>query len=284
MAPASEISYDGLTTLAVSFAAEGVLHVVLNRPNQLNAMSPAFWREFEETFRKIARDPRVLSVVISANGRLFTAGLDLKASGIVSPGSGTGGGDVARKAFHLREEILATQEPFNWIERCGKPVVVAIHSKCVGGGVDLASACDIRYCSEDSEFTIKEVDVGLAADVGTLARFPRIVGNDSVVRELAYTARWFGAKEAKEIGFIGRVLPTKEAAVQAAIETATVIASKSPVAVQGTKHNLLYNRDHSVEEGNRFVANWNAFALQSEDVGKAVMASLAKKKATFARL
>lgn len=123
---------------------------------------------------------------------------------------------------------------------------------------------DIRYCSADAWFTIKEVDVGLAADVGTLARFPKIVGNDSITRELAYTARKFDAQEAKEIGFIGRIFPTKEDAVNAAIETAKLIASKSPVGVQGTKNALLYSRDHTVAEGNAYIANWNAFALQTE--------------------
>ncbi len=156
------------------------------------------------------------------------------------------------------------QESFTAIEKCPQPVIAAVHSACIGGGVDLLCACDIRYASKDSFFSIKEVDVGLAADVGTLQRMPKIVGNEGFVRELAYTARRFDAKEAFERGFITRVLECKDATLKAALETAEVIASKSPVAVVGTKRFLVHARDHTVQEGLEYAANWNMVMLETE--------------------
>lgn len=180
--------------------------------------------------------------------------------------------------------VLQFQDSFTSIERCPKPVVAAIHGACIGGGVDLISACDVRYATKDAFFQIKEVDVGLAADVGTLQRLPRIVGGDSLVRELCYTARKLGADEALRCGLVSRLLEDKDAVVAAAVQTAELIAEKSPVAVQGTKHNLIYARDHSVPESLRYMATWNAAMLQSEDVMKAAVAAISKEKPKFKKL
>jgi delta(3,5)-delta(2,4)-dienoyl-CoA isomerase len=270
------------TTLKVERVAKNVLHVILNR-GPLNAMNAAFWAECRACFEEIDRDTECRAVVLSSGGRIFTAGLDLKDGGLGNIG-GNQHADVARKAYHTRQHILEIQESFNAIERCGKPVIAAVHGLCVGGGVDMLSACDIRYCSKDAEFTIKEVDVGLAADVGTLQRFPKIVGNDSLVRELAYTARRFGAVEAKEIGFIGRIFADKEATVDAALTLAREIATKSPIAVTGTKQVLNYSRDHTVEEGLKMVALWNASMLQTHDIPVSVQAAQKKQIADYSKL
>jgi Delta3,5-Delta2,4-dienoyl-CoA isomerase len=154
----------------------------------------------------------------------------------------------------------------------------------VGGGIDLLCCCDIRLAQEEAWFTIKEVDVGLAADLGTLQRLPKIVGNDSIVRELAYTARRFGAQEAKEIGFLSSVLPDRDALYEAAHAMASVIAAKSPVAVVGTKVNLNYARDHGVAEALAYQAAWNGATLQTEDLPKSFMASLKKETPKYSKL
>ncbi|OXB51870.1 hypothetical protein ASZ78_007018, partial [Callipepla squamata] len=148
------------------------------------------------------------------------------------------------------------------LEKCPKPVIAAVHGACIGGGVDLVSACDIRYCSQDAWFQVKtdsvspnatqEVDIGLAADVGTLQRLPKIVGSQSLVNELAFTARKMMAPEAQSCGLVSRVFPDKAALLQGALELAAAIAARSPVAVQGTKVNLLYSRDHSVPDSLRY--------------------------------
>ncbi|NXE57950.1 ECH1 protein, partial [Casuarius casuarius] len=212
------------------------------------------------------------------------AGLDL-----VEMGSEflVAGEDAARRAWKLRQKIRAYQESFSALEKCPKPVIAAVHGACIGGGVDLVTACDIRYCSQDAWFQVKEVDIGLAADVGTLQRLPKIVGSQSLVNELAFTARKLTAPEALSCGLVSRVFPDKAALLQGALELAATVASKSPVAVQGTKVNLVYARDHPVPEGLRYAATWNMSMLQTEDVLKSVQAALEKKdpsEVAFAKL
>ncbi|KAM6289228.1 delta(3,5)-Delta(2,4)-dienoyl-CoA isomerase, mitochondrial [Aegotheles albertisi] len=253
-----------------------VLHVELNRPARRNAMDTAFWREMVECFRDISEDPSCRAVVISGAGKVFTAGIDLAEMGAEFL-TGEEDEDVARRGWRLRQKIQQYQETFNVLEKCPKPVIVAVHGACIGAGVDLISACDIRYCSQDAWFQVKEVDIGLAADVGTLQRLPKIVGSQSLVNELAFTARKMMAPEAQSCGLVSRVFPDKEALLEGALEVAAAIAARSPVAVQGTKVNLVYARDHPVPEGLRYVATWNMCMLQSEDLPKSAQAAMEKK-------
>ncbi|XP_072039904.1 delta(3,5)-Delta(2,4)-dienoyl-CoA isomerase, mitochondrial-like [Amphiura filiformis] len=276
-------------TLRVTSPQQFVYHVELNRPNKMNAMSKRFFRELTECFNRIARDSDCRVVVVSAAGRMFTAGLDLTDSAFLSeigsnPGTDDEDTDAARKAMAIYHVVPTLQESMTSIEKCLKPVIAAVHGACVGGGVDLVSACDIRMCSKDAWFSIKEVDIGVSADVGTLQRFPKVVGNDSLVRELAYTSRALRTEEAKELGFVSQTFPDKESLINGAMELATHIASKSPVAVQGTKANLVYSRDHSVQEGLDYVKTWNMAMLQTEDMIKAVTARLQKEQAKFSKL
>ncbi|XP_060254047.1 delta(3,5)-Delta(2,4)-dienoyl-CoA isomerase, mitochondrial isoform X1 [Ovis aries] len=233
-------------SLRVTAAQKHVLHVQLNRPEKRNAMNKAFWREMVVCFNKIAEDSDCRVVVISGAGKMFTSGIDLMdmASELLQPA----GDDTARISWHLHSLITRYQETFSVIEKCPKPVIAAIHGGCIGGGVDLITACDIRYSTRDSFFQVKEVDVGLAADVGTLQRLPKVIGNQSLVNELAYTARKMMADEALESGLVSRLFPDKETMLDAAFTLAAEISSKSPVAVQSTKINLIYSRDHSVTE------------------------------------
>uniref|UniRef100_A0A1A7Y020 Delta(3,5)-Delta(2,4)-dienoyl-CoA isomerase, mitochondrial n=1 Tax=Iconisemion striatum TaxID=60296 RepID=A0A1A7Y020_9TELE len=263
------------TTLAISRPAESITHVELHRPEKRNAMNKAFWSEMVECFNEIAEDQDCRVVVVSGAGKMFTAGIDLMdmASDILQPK----GDDVARISWNLRKTISKYQETFSIIEKCPKPVVVAVHGACIGGGVDLITACDIRLCTQDAWFQVKEVDIGLAADVGTLQRLPKVIGSRSLVNELALTARKMFADEAKSSGLVSRVFADKEAMMAGALEMAGEIAGRSPVAVQGTKVHLVYSRDHSVAEGLHYMATWNMSMLQTEDVMKSAQAAMEKK-------
>ena len=274
-------------SLAVTRPSPFVVQVELNRPNKLNAMNRAFWKEMVECFTLLSHDPDCRSVVLSGAGKVFTAGLDLKDFadffGKLTEDTDEGD-DPARRAMRLRHVIAEMQDTFSVIERCPKPVVAAVHGACIGGGVDMISACDVRYCSQDAWFVIKEVDLGLAADVGTLQRFPKIVGNDSLVRELAYSCDKLTADRAQQIGFVSKVCDDAESTRAAALELANRIAERSPVAVQGTKVNLNYSRNHSIDESLHFQALWNAGMLQTEDLVRAGMAHMSKQKPVFSKL
>ncbi|KAJ9443605.1 delta(3,5)-Delta(2,4)-dienoyl-CoA isomerase [Diplonema papillatum] len=256
-----------------------VAHVEINRPKKLNAMNPAFWQEMRECFRSLSVDNDVRAVVISARGRLFTSGLDLKEMMLSFDAS-----DIARKAARLLPHIASLQQSFSAIEECRVPVIAAIHSGCIGGGVDLITACDVRYASSDAWFAIKEVDIGLAADVGTLQRLPKVVGNHSLVREWCYTGRRFDAQEALNAGLVSRLFDSREEVIAGALTLAKTLAAKSPVAILGTKHNLNYSRDHTVADGLEHIAVWNSAMLQTKDLMQAAQASFAKKPAKFAKL
>ena len=163
-------------------------------------------------------------------------------------------------------------------------MIAAIHGYCIGAGVDLASACDIRICAKDTKFTIKEVDIGLAADIGTLQRFQKVVGNESWARELAYTARFFNHEEALQRGFVSSIHENKEEVLKQALALAQVIAAKSPVAVSTSKRSIVYSRDHTVQEGLDHISTLNASMLQTDDMATAAMASMSKQKAHFNKL
>ncbi len=164
------------------------------------------------------------------------------------------------------------------------PVIAAIHGYCIGAGVDLASACDIRVCAKDTQFTIKEVDVGLAADIGTLQRFQKVVGNESWARELAYTARFFTAEEALQRGFVSKVCDTFDDVMKTAMDLANLIASKSPIAVSTSKKSIVFSRDHSVEEGLNHIALLNSSMLQTDDLMVAASAIMQKSVPHFNKL
>ncbi|XP_077468351.1 delta(3,5)-Delta(2,4)-dienoyl-CoA isomerase, mitochondrial isoform X1 [Stigmatopora argus] len=263
------------TTLAISHPTPTITQVELHRPDKRNAMNKAFWREMVDCFNQISDDQDCRVVVFSAAGKVFTAGIDLMdmAGEILQPD----GDDTARISWNLRKSIRKYQDTFTVIEKCPKPVVVAVHGACVGGGVDLITACDIRLCTQDAWFQVKEVDVGLAADVGTLQRLPKVIGSRSLVNDLALTARKMYADEALNCGLVSRVFSDKEAMMAGALDVAGEIAARSPVAVQGTKVNLIYSRDHSVAEGLDYMAAWNMSMLQTQDVMKSAQASMEKK-------
>ncbi|KAK3928758.1 Delta(3,5)-Delta(2,4)-dienoyl-CoA isomerase, mitochondrial [Frankliniella fusca] len=271
-------------TIAVSVHSPFVYNVELNRPDRLNALNKTMWREIGEAFQTLSDDKECRVIVLSASGKAFTAGLDLTDASLLAQ-SGDEDEDIARRCQRMYKIIKSYQGSFTALEKCSKPVLCAVHGPCVGAGVDMASAADIRLCSSDAWFQIKEVDIGLAADVGTLQRLPKAIGSLSLVNELAYTARKFLAAEAKECGFVNTVYPDKESLLKAAFEMATSIASKSPVAVQMTKRSIVFSRDHTVDESLEHIATWNQALLQSEDLMMSAMAAATKSPPpTFSKL
>ncbi|KAG5634604.1 hypothetical protein H0H81_001406, partial [Sphagnurus paluster] len=193
--------------------------------------------------------------------------------------------DSARASLAMRKALHEFQDAINMPEHCPFPVVVAVHGPVIGLGVDLISACDIRYAASNASFSIKEVDIGLAPDIGTLAHLPKITGNLSLVRELTYTGRFFSAAEAAQLGLVSRVIEGgRDAVVAAALELGKVIASKSPVAVAGAKHLITHARDHSVPENLAYTGAWNAAALMTNDISENLRATKAKERPKFAPL
>ena len=193
--------------------------------------------------------------------------------------------DVSRKGKIFEESIEAYQATMTSLEKCAKPVIACTHAAVVGAGVDLITAADIRYCTKDSWFCVKEVDIGMAADVGTLQRLPKVIGSQSLVRELCFTARKMQSAEAEKCGLVSRVFDTREEMVAEAIKIAETIASKSPVAVQTTKRNLVYSLDHTNQDGLDHIKELNKLHLQSEDFFNAVIAGQSKGETpVFAKL
>jgi len=255
--------------------------VELAHAQRLNAFNEKMWEAIHQCFHHVAQDSNVRVIILGAQGKVFTAGLDLKEASETFVLTEK---DVARRALNIRDTIKRYQAAVNAIENCGKPVIAMIHGACVGAGVDLITACDIRYCSQDARFTVKEIDVGLAADVGVLQRLPKVVHNESWVREVCFTARWVEAKEALQQGLVSCVFKDKREMEETTIKIAQTIAAKSPIAVMGTKQILLHARDHSVTEGLEYVTTWNAAMLQTEDVVTAITTSMSKQKPLFGKL
>lgn len=225
------------------------------------------WLEMRDIFTTLSTDPNVRVIVLSGAGeKAFTAGLDIQAAstGILSE-SDSGDLDPARKAAHLRRHITSFQDCISSLERCEKPVIVAMHGFCLGLAIDISTAADIRVCSSDAKFAVKEVDIGLAADIGTLSRLPKIVGCFGWVKEVCLSARTWGAEEAMRVGFVNRVFGDKASALKGAFELANLTAKKSPVAVQGTKELLNWSRDRGVLDGLSFFLSPFLFCVALAD-------------------
>lgn len=247
--------------------AGGIAHVELARPGKMNAMDYEFFEQLGDTFRKLGSNPKVRVIVLSGQGKHFTAGLDLAyAAGQFAPQS-----DAGRWAEKQLRDIAWLQASFNAIEEARPPVVAAIHGGCIGAGVDLISACDLRVASADAWFQIAEIDVGITADLGTLQRLPHLIPG-GVVRDLALTGRKMSTDEALRWGLLTQVASDREGAIKAAMAVAATIAAKSPIAAAGTKRALNQARGRSVEEGLRDVALWNAATLANADLTSAMQA------------
>jgi enoyl-CoA hydratase/carnithine racemase len=254
----------------------GVAHLELVREDKLNAMDGEMFAAIGQAFRTLGADPSVRAILLSGRGRHFTAGLDLQYAGSQFPPTD----DPGRAAEARLRHIKWLQDCFTAAEEARPPVIAAIHGGCIGAGVDLATACDIRIAAEGAYFQVAEVDVAITADLGTLQRLTRLIP-EGIVRELAYTGRRLPADEALRLGLVNRVEADRNAAIAAGMELARTIAAKSPLAVAGAKMSLNYSRGRTVEEGLRHVALWNAGALVSADLTAAVKARLSTEAPEF---
>lgn len=268
----------------VTFPAEYVAVVEINRPEKLNAFIEIMWQNLSTIITRLSSSPAVRSILLTSTGpRAFTAGLDVHAASTGGALSTTAS-DPARTSHALRSHILSFQSCISTLSTSLKPVICILHGISYGLAIDMSSACDIRICSDDTKFSVKEVDIGIAADIGTLTRLPKIVGNASWVKEVCLSARVFGAEEALRVGFVSGVGKGKEGAVEEGLKLAKLIASKSPIATLGTKEILDYSRDRPVEDGLRYTAIWNAAMLQTKDVKDAMLSGLQKRTPTFEKL
>jgi enoyl-CoA hydratase len=266
---------------------EFVATVWLDRPEARNAMGMDLWRDLPRAMAAVSEDNSVRAVVIAAKGPHFSVGLDLKAMGNLLAGGSGGlrGGDgsgpsMAARARGARTEVLRLQDSITSVARCPKPVVAAVHGYCIGGGVDLIAACDIRLASADALFSVREAKMAIVADLGSLQRLPAII-NAGHLAELAFTAKDISADRAKEIGLVNDVCGDAEGVLKAAHALAAEISANSPIAVQGTKAVLAANEGRTVAEGLDYVATWNAGMLASDDLTEAVTSFLEKRPPKF---
>jgi enoyl-CoA hydratase len=262
-----------LTALAASrHGADGaVVRVTLLGPNKGNAMGPAFWAETPQLFRALDADESVRAVVVTGSGHHFSYGLDL---GSFASGAGATlaeDGGLARARTRFLDQIRTMQSALDAVAACRKPVAAAVSGWCIGGGIDLLAACDVRFASADAKFSIREVRMAIVADMGSLARLPGIL-SEGHLRELAFTGRDIDAAKAERIGLLNEVLPTQEAALAAAHTFADEVAANPPLVVQGVKEVLDVNRAERVTAAQRYVTTWNAAFLPSHDLTEALTA------------
>ncbi|HEY6531206.1 MAG TPA: crotonase/enoyl-CoA hydratase family protein [Acidimicrobiales bacterium] len=250
--------------------AAKVAHVRLSRPEELNSLNRELWTELPAIVRELDSKGDVRAIVLSSTGRHFTAGMDLGVFTAGMPGMSVDG-EIGRSRAYLRQLLLLLQEAFTVFERARMPVLVAVQGGCIGGGVDLVCAADMRYASADAFFVVQETNIGMTADCGTLQRLPKLIP-DGLARELAYTGRRLTAARAAELGFVNEVFATHDDLVAGVLEIAGEIATKSPLVVWGTKESLLHARDHTVADGLDHIATWQTGMFQSPDLMEAIAA------------
>ena len=269
--------------------ADHVAHVQLRRPDELNTMVPAFWRELPEIVAEISDRGSARALVLSSTGRHFSAGMDLAVFGggsnldAVTSGPGRSPdpaapaeAELGRTRANLRLNVLHLQEAFTALERARMPVLAAVQGGCIGGAVDMVCAADMRYATADAFFCIQEINIGMTADVGTLQRLPKLIP-EGIVREYAYTGRRMPAARAYELGFVNAVFVDHHALLAGVHEIAAEIAARSPLAVWGSKEMITYARDHTVGDGLNYMATWQAGMFHSQDMTEEFTAKAAKR-------
>ena len=255
-----------------------IAHLVLKRGEQLNTMTLDFWRELPEIMGELDREAGARVVALSSTGKHFCAGMDLANFAAADFGPGEGTVDAGRRAERGLHLVRQLQGSISSLEEARLPVIAAIQGGCIGGGVDLVTACDLRYCTEDAWFCIQETNIGIVADVGTLQRLPKIVPA-GIARELAFTGEKIGAQRAMDIGLVSGVFPDQQRMMAHVRRVAERIAGHSPLVNAGIKRVLNHSRDHSVAEGLEYVALWNSAQLSAEDLKEAMAAHMEKRPA-----
>ena len=261
---------------------EGVGHLILDKGEDLNKMTMNFWYELPKILNEVDRDASLRVLILTSTGKHFCAGMDLKNFGTLGNDAEkkTNVPDKARIGENLYRVAKELQDMLSKLEKLRIPVLAGIQGGCIGGGLDLVTAADMRFASKDAFFCIQEVNIGMAADIGTLQRLPRVIP-EGKVRELAYTGRRMPADEALETGLVNKVYESQEDMVSGLKEMAAVIASKSPLAVYGTKAILNFSRDHTIAEGLEYNALWSGAMLPQEDMAEAMMSNMEKRDPEF---
>ena len=266
--------------------ADHIAHIVLNRPEKRNSMITAFWDELPLVISALEQDDSVRVIVISSTGPHCTAGIDTA----VFASNETPNEDPRevehqkrRHGARFYDNVLRMQRTFNCLEECRVPVLAAIQGGAIGGGVDLITACDMRYMSKDGFLTIFEINIGMTADVGTFPRITKLIP-EGIARELAYTGRRMSAEEAKDIGLVNAVFDTHEELLAGVMEIAREITKKAPIAIYGSKRLITYSRDHSTADSLDYISIWNASMLNSAEVREAMSAAGEKREGDFASL
>ena len=254
-----------------------IAHLNFNRPQKANSLNMESWEELQKAMEFFSDAAEVRVVILGGKGKNFSGGMDLEVLMNLQSFQQIDG--EARKREKLAQHIAYLQDCVTAIEKCSKPVIAKIHGACIGGAVDIIAACDMRYASETAKFSIKEIDLGMVADLGTLQRLPKFM-NAGIVAELAYTGRNFSGIEAEKYGLVASCYPA-ESLNESVTSLATLIAEKSPVSIRGIKQMLLYTRDHSVNDSLHAMAEWNGSKLLSHDLLEAFSATIEKRKPTF---
>lgn len=255
-----------------------IAEVILDRPDKGNAMNAALFRDLAAAFVALGADETVRVVILRAEGKAFSYGLDLMAAPVdFGPVLQEG---LAGERLALRQLVLDLQRQCGAPAACSKPVIAAVHGYCIGGGLDLVAACDLRLCSADARFSLREARVAMVADLGSLQRLPHIIG-DAATRELAFTAKDIDAQRALALGLVSQVLPDRDTLLSAARAEAAAIARLSPVVTRGVKQVLAFGEGKSVAEGLDYVATWNAAFLQSEDLKEAIGAFFERRDPVY---
>ena len=263
---------------------DNIAHIVLNRPEKRNNMNAAFWDELPAIVKDIDTNARARVIVISSTGPHFCGGLDV--SMFANDGVKDDGTDIVRRrqsGAKFMNSVSVMQDSFSALEDCRLPVLAAIQGGCIGGGVDLVTACDMRYATQAAFVTIYETKIGMTADVGTFPRIVKLVP-EGLVREMAYTGRRVSAEEARDMGLVNRVYDTHEAMLAAVMEIAREIAENAPLAVYGCKKAITYARDHPTQEGLEWIGMWNASMLQNDEIMEAMVARKEARPAEFVEL
>jgi enoyl-CoA hydratase len=272
----------GYTCFEVEITGK-VAHLRLSRPDELNSMIPAFWTELPQIVREIDDEAAARVIVVSSTGKHFSAGMDLSVFTAGSAGDNPLEGksdELGRRRSYLRQTAMMLQESFTAFERARMPVLAAVQGGCVGGAVDMVTACDCRYATTDAFFVIQEINIGMTADVGTLQRLPKLIP-EGVAREYAYSGRRMPATRAKQLGLVNEVYETHEEMVGSVMELAHEIASKSPLAIWGTKEMINYARDHSVADSLNYIATWQTGMFQPADMMESFAAKGDKRDPDF---
>jgi len=263
-------------TLAVT-ETNGVAHIELTRAEKANAINMVMWKELKSAFDWLSNSSARIGV-LSGRGNHFCAGIDLGMFAEIN--AKVANLAEGRKQERLLEIIVELQQTISAVESCKKPILAAIHGACLGAGVDLVTACDMRYATQEAKFSVKEIDLAIVADLGTLQRLPRLIG-DGYARELAFTGREFDGKQAHDMNLVNKIFSDKDSLIKYSMEMAVNIAGKSPLAIRGIKDTLNYSRDHTVAEGLSYVAAKNAAILFSADFNEAVSALQQNRNTKF---